>query len=196
MKHLTKTHLALLISSFVLIIIGLVLSFNYFFVKTITATEVVANIALVISFLVVGWYMVAGYKKRSDFVFGIPLFMYAACVIVMIATTFDNLDTVNKSAPFILASMGTMIVYPIVIAFNQRRVKLCLILFGIMICAEVLHGIFYFLLYRNAGVIEGGSLTETLRNIHVFVRSFLTSILALCYTAKIAKEKYDRTHNK
>lgn len=112
--------------------------------------------------------------------------MYAFCVIVMNATTTVS---ISSATPFITASLGTMIVYPIVLAFNQKRFKLCTILFAVMIIAELGHGFFIFFLYGPDGIINGGSLTETLNNIHIFVRGFMTSAFALCYGAKIVRSK-------
>lgn len=184
--NLSKKHLVLLIASFVLISIGLLLCFNYFFVSDIGAANIIANIALALAFSATIWYMLKGYKNPSDVALGIPLFIYAACVIIMNATSTVSIST---PTPFITASMGTIIVYPIVIAFNQKRIKLCTILFAIMIVAELGHGIFTYSLYGLDGIIDGGSITSTLHNIHIFVRSFMASTLAICYAARYIHSK-------
>lgn len=185
-NYLSKGHRIFLICSFLLVLVGLLLCVNYFFVPGVGGANIVANIALALTFLAMVWYMLKGYKDPSDIAFGIPLFMYAFCVIVMNATATISIST---ATPYITASMGTMIVYPIVIAFNQKRAKLCTILFAIMIVAELGHGFFTFFLYGPDGIIDGGSIIATLNNIHIFVRSFMTSALALCYGAKTVRTK-------
>lgn len=185
---LSKKHLIMLVCSYTLILAGLVLCLNYFFVPGVGTANIVANIALTLAFLATAWYMMMGYKKNSDFAFGIPLFAYAICIIVMNATATVSIAT---ATPFITASMGTLIVYPIVIAFNQNRVKLCAILFAIMIVAELGHGFFTFFLYGPDGVMDGGSITATLNNIHIFVRGFMSSALAVSYSAKVVRSKKD-----
>lgn len=185
-NNLSKRFVILLIASFTLILIGLALCVNYFFVDNISPANIVANVALTLTFLAMIWYMLRGYKETSDLALNIPLFMYAGCVIVMNATTTVSIST---ATPFLTASMGTLIVYPIVIAFNQNRVKLCAILFAIMIIAELGQGFFTFVLYGPDGIIDGGSLTNTLNNVHIFVRGFITSALALCYRAKYLHKK-------
>lgn len=184
--NLGKKYRILLIASFSLVLIGLLLCINYFFVSAGYIVNTLANISLTLSFLATIWYMLKGYKNPSDAAFGVPLFMYAFCIIVMNATATVSIST---ATPFITASMGTMIVYPIVIAFNQKRVKLCTILFAVMILAELGHGFFTFFLYGPEGIIKGGSIFDTLNNVHIFVRSFLTSAMALCYGAKIERSK-------
>lgn len=180
-NNLNKKHLALLIAAFVLILTGLLLCVNYFFVADIGVANIIANAALTVTFLSMIWYMLKGYKIPSDMAFAVPLFMYAFCIIIMNATSTVSIST---ATPFITASMGTMIVYPIVIAFNQKNVKACAILFAVMIVAELGHGFFTYFLYGPDGIIDGGSITATLHNVHIFVRGFLTSTLAICYSAR------------
>lgn len=185
-NNITKKHPVLLIASFALVLIGLLLCFNYFFVADIGTANIIANVSLTLAFLAMIWYMLKGYKNPSDIAFGIPLFMYAFCVIVMNATSTVS---ISATTPFITAFMDILIVQSIVVAFNQKRVKLCTILLANIIVGELCLGFFTYFIFGPDGIIDGGSITATLNNIHIFVRGFMTSALALCYGARYLRSK-------
>lgn len=185
-NNINNRHRIPLIISFCIVLIGLVLCANYFFVPEVGAANIVANVALVLTFLTTIWYIIKGYTLTSNASLGVPLFMYAACVIIMVSTATVSIDV---ATPFVTASFCTLIVYPMVIAFNQHRFKLCITLFGVMLLSELATSACVYFLYGPDGVIAGGSLTASLNNVHIFVRSFMTSALALCYVAR-----HMRTH--
>lgn len=188
-NKITKTHKIFLIAYFVLTLIGLALCLNYFFVDGIKTTNIIANISLVIVFSVTIWYMLKGYKIESDYAFRIPMFAYSGCVIVMISTATISIPV---ATPYITASMCTMIVYPIIIAYNQEKVKLCTILFLVILVAELGHACFIFFLYGPEGVTNGGTLANTMNNIHIFVRTFLILALGLSYAARYLRLKKNK----
>lgn len=170
-----------LVLSFVWVMLGLALCVNYFFVPGIKTAELIGNISTILAFFSTIWYMVWGYKNNSDLNFGIPLFMYSACVVVTISSMSVLLP---ETLPILVASMCVTITYPIIIAFNQSKRKLCMILFLIIIISEVAHSGIIFIMYGPKGVFNNGDIVATLHNIHIFVRTFMTSALALCYRAK------------
>lgn len=175
-----------LILSFAWVLIGLALCINYFFVPGISLANIIANISLILAFLAVIWYMLMGYKLNSDAALGVPLFLYSACVIIMVATTTVS---ISETTPFITGAMCTAIVYPIVIAFQQKRTKLCAVMFALIIFTELAVGFGIYFNFAPSGVISSGDTSATMNNIHIFVRSFLTSAMALCYGAKCLRAK-------
>lgn len=185
-RNLSLTHLILLVISFVTIVVGLVLCLNYYFVSDIDTADIVGNSATIMSLVTMLWYMLAGYKIERDGAFMAPLFSYSACALITVATASA---AIHEATPFLTASMCTMIVYPVVIAYNQRRFKACTVLFAIMVVAEVCHGFVIFSMFGPEGVIDGGSITNTMNNVQIFVRSFMTSALALCYAARMGRLK-------
>lgn len=189
MNNKDKTTLRIFtVVAFVLIILGLVLCVNYFFVPGIGIANIVANAILTLTFLIALWYLLMGYKIPSDKAFGVPLFMYAICVIAMISASSVSIAT---ATPFIIASTSTIIIYCMVIAFNQKNVKLCTILFALILVSELGDGFFTMFLHSDSGVLAGGSVTATMNNIHIFVRSFMTTVFALCYFARRIRAKYE-----
>lgn len=185
-RQLSKTHIFLLVLNFFFIITCFVLCINYFFVTDIGIANIISNCSLIVAFLTTIWYMLIGYKIDADYAFCIPMFAYALSVIIMIAA---NTVAISKATPFITGSTSTIIAYSMIIAFNQNRPKLCLILFGICLLSELGQGFFTLFMHSAAGIINNGTISATMNNVHLFVRSFLTSTLALCYVARYLRLK-------
>lgn len=185
-NRINKGYRVALILSFIWVLVGLALCINYFFVPGIDLAEIIANVSMILAFAAVVWYMLKGYKLSSDVALGIPLFMYAVCVIIMVSTTTVS---ISGATPFITAAMCSAIVYPIIIAFQQKRAKLCVALFALIIFTELAVAFGLYFTFAPEGILSDGSLTETLNNVHIFVRSFLTSALLLCYGARVLNRK-------